>query len=83
VYGSTAQLDVGEEELDGGDADRRRLLRSSTLHQQKLQQRSESSRTRRRTLAELGRFRGREEERKAGVLCSDGVVLCGVEGAYL
>jgi hypothetical protein len=73
VYGSTAQLDAGEEELDGGDADRRRLLRSSTLHQQKLQRRPESSRTRQRTLAELGRFRGREEERKVGIGSCGGV----------
>jgi hypothetical protein len=78
-----AKLVAGEEELDGEDADRRRLLGSSTSHQQQLQQRPGSSRTRWPKLAELGHFRGREEERRTGEWCSGGVVFCGVEGAFL
>jgi hypothetical protein len=83
VYGSTAKLNTWEEELDGKDADRRRRLDSSTSHQQQLQRRPGSSRTRRPKLAELGRFRGREEERRAGEWCSGGVVFRGIEGAFL
>jgi hypothetical protein len=83
VYGSTAKLKAGEEELDGEDADRRRRLDSSTSHQQQLQRRPGSSRTRRPKLAELGRFQGREEERRARKWCSGGVVFCGVEWAFL
>jgi hypothetical protein len=78
-----AKLDAGEEELDGEDADRRRLLDSTTSHQQQLQRWPGTPGTRRPKLAELGRFRGREEEIKAGVLCSGGVVFDGIEGGYL
>jgi hypothetical protein len=56
VYGVTAKLDAGEEELDGEDADRRRLLDSTTSHQQQLQRRPGTPGTRRPKLAELGRF---------------------------
>jgi hypothetical protein len=68
---------VEDAELDGDDADRPRLLNSSTLHQQQLLWWPESSRTRRRSRAEIGCFRGREEERRAGVGCSGGVCLLG------
>jgi hypothetical protein len=68
---------VGDAELDGDDADRPRLLNSSTLHQQRLQGWPESSRTRRRSRAEIGCFRGRGEERSAGVGCGGGVSLLG------
>jgi hypothetical protein len=53
-YGSTARLGGEEEVLDGGDADRRRLLDSTTVHQQQLQRCSETPGTWRRTLAEFG-----------------------------
>jgi hypothetical protein len=49
-------LDGEEAGLDGEVADRRRLLRSSTLHQQKLQRRPESPGMRRRALTEIGRL---------------------------
>jgi hypothetical protein len=83
MNGSTAGLGGEEAGLDGDDAERQRRLDSFTLHRRRLQRWPGSSRMRRRTLAELGRFRGREEERRAGVLCSGGVVVCGIEGAYL
>jgi hypothetical protein len=83
VYGSTAQLDAGEEELVGGDADRRRLVGSSTSHQQQLQWRPESPGKRRRTLAEFGRFCGREKERRVGIGSGEGVLLLGVDGGFL
>jgi hypothetical protein len=50
---STAGLDVGEAELDGGEAERQRRLESSTLHEQRLQRRPETSRARRLGFAEL------------------------------
>jgi hypothetical protein len=72
--------DGEEAELDGGVADRRRRLSSSTSHQQQLQRRPESPGTRRRTLPEIGRFRGREEERGVGIGCGECVLLLGVDG---
>jgi hypothetical protein len=61
-----ANLNAGEEELDGEDADRQRLLGSSTSHQQQLQRRPGSSRTRRLGLAARQTFL-RERGRKKSV----------------
>jgi hypothetical protein len=70
--------DGEEAELAGEVADRRWLLDSSTSHQQQLQWRPKSSRTRRRSRAELGQFRGREEERRVGIGCGGCVLPLGV-----
>jgi hypothetical protein len=76
-------LDGEEAGLDGEVADRWRLLRSSTLHLQKLQQRPESPGTRRRSLTETERLRGREEERRVGIGSSEGVLLLAIDGGFL
>jgi hypothetical protein len=80
---STAGLDGEEAGVVGNDTERRRQLDSSAWHQRRLQRWPESLGTWRRTLAELGRFRGREEERRVGIGSGEGVLLLGVDGGFL
>jgi hypothetical protein len=65
-YGSTVKLDAGEEDLDGGDADRRRRLDSTTVHQQQLRQRSRTPGTRRLGLAAPRMFPRERGRKKSG-----------------
>jgi hypothetical protein len=73
--GSTAGLGGEEAELDGDEAEWRRRLDSSAWHRRRLQRWPDSFGTRRRPLAELGRFRGEEEERRVGIGSCGGVVF--------
>jgi hypothetical protein len=66
VYDATAKLDAGEEELDGGDADRRRRLDSTTVHQQQLQQRPGTPGMRRLGLAAPQMFPRERGRKKSG-----------------
>jgi hypothetical protein len=66
VYDATAKLDAGEEELNGGDADRQRRLDSTTVHQQQLQQRPGTPGTRRRGLAAPQMFPRERGRKKSG-----------------
>jgi hypothetical protein len=77
------RLDGEDAQLDGGDADRRRRLDSSTSHQQQLLRRLETPRAWWLGFAELGRFQEREEEVEAGIGSGGGVLFYGIEGAFL
>jgi hypothetical protein len=80
---STAGLNGEEAVLVGGEAERRRRLDSFAWHRRRLQRWPESFGTRQRTHAELGHFRGEEEEGEAGNGGGGGVVFWGVEGLLL
>jgi hypothetical protein len=67
----------------GDDAGWRRRLDSSSLYRRRLQWWPDSSESWRSGLAEFGRFREGEEERKAGIGSGDGVLLLGVDGGFL